>query len=316
MTRVLPVPRTRPHAPRSWCAAFSRRSPRAFLDPANLVNIVVQSASVGIVATGMTFVLLTAGVDLSVGAVMFVSAAVAGKLALAGAPLPAVFGAILAIGALCGAVNAFFVTRAGVKAVRRRRSRRSTSAAGSACGSPRPGRSTCPRRSCRSGAPASSARPSLRSSSASSWSPLTSCSTRTPFGRHVYAVGHDADAARRAGLPVGPDPLRGVRDERRPRGARGGGGGRAARSGVAARSAGSGSSRAIAAAVLGGVSLFGGRGTVLPGVLLGALLVQTVENGLVIVNADPYLYPLVIACVIFVAVLLDSARGARRRDSR
>ena len=65
---------------------------------------------------------------------------------------------------------------------------------------------------------------------------------------------------------------------------------------------------AVAAAVLGGVSLFGGRGAVLPGVLLGAFLVQTVENGLVIVNADPYLYPLVMAGVIFVAVWLDSAR--------
>jgi ribose transport system permease protein len=39
--------------------------------------------------------------------------------------------------------------------------------------------------------------------------------------------------------------------------------------------------------------------------------VQTVENGLVIVNADPYLYPLVMACVIFLAVLLDSARAKR-----
>ena len=96
-------------------AVFSALSPR-FLDPANLVNIVVQCASVGIVATGMTFVLLTAGIDLSVGAIMFVSAAVAGKMALAGASLPVVFGAILAIGALCGAVNAFFVTKAGVKA--------------------------------------------------------------------------------------------------------------------------------------------------------------------------------------------------------
>jgi ribose transport system permease protein len=69
---------------------------------------------------------------------------------------------------------------------------------------------------------------------------------------------------------------------------------------------------AVAAAVLGGVSLFGGRGKVLPGVLLGAVLVQTVENGLVIVNADPYLYPLILAGVIFLAVLLDSVRSTRR----
>jgi ribose transport system permease protein len=65
---------------------------------------------------------------------------------------------------------------------------------------------------------------------------------------------------------------------------------------------------AIAAAVLGGTSLFGGRGSVLPGTVLGAVLIQSIENGLVVRNADPYLYPLVTAAVIFVAVLLDSMR--------
>jgi ribose transport system permease protein len=70
--------------------------------------------------------------------------------------------------------------------------------------------------------------------------------------------------------------------------------------------------------VLGGTSLFGGRGNVFPGTLLGAVLIQSVENGLVIVNADPYLYPLITSAVIFVAVLLDSLghqlqqRSARR----
>ena len=49
--------------------------------------------------------------------------------------------------------------------------------------------------------------------------------------------------------------------------------------------------------------------------LLGALLMQTVENGLVSVNADPYLYPTVMATVIFVAVLLDSL-GAKAREWR
>jgi len=65
---------------------------------------------------------------------------------------------------------------------------------------------------------------------------------------------------------------------------------------------------AIAAAVLGGTSLFGGRGRVFPGTVLGAVLIQSVENGLVMVKADPYLFPLITSAVIFVAVLLDSAR--------
>lgn len=60
--------------------------------------------------------------------------------------------------------------------------------------------------------------------------------------------------------------------------------------------------------MLGGTSLFGGRGAVWPGTLLGALLIQMLESGLVMLNADPYLYPLVTAGVILLAVLLDSAR--------
>jgi ribose transport system permease protein len=68
--------------------------------------------------------------------------------------------------------------------------------------------------------------------------------------------------------------------------------------------------KAISAAVLGGTSLFGGRGGVLPGTLFGALLIQAVENGLVLSNADPYLYPLITSAIIFGAVLLDSVRNA------
>ena len=63
----------------------------------------------------------------------------------------------------------------------------------------------------------------------------------------------------------------------------------------------------IAAAVLGGTSLFGGRGSVI-GSVFGAVLIQTVQNGLVLIDVNPYLYPLVIASIIFIAVLLDSQR--------
>src|SRR6185295_18587089 len=70
---------------------------------------------------------------------------------------------------------------------------------------------------------------------------------------------------------------------------------------------------AIAAAVLGGTSLFGGRGKVLPGTLLGALLIQTIENGLVVMNANPYLYSMVTSATIFLAVWLESLRHRARR---
>ena len=64
---------------------FGALAPK-FRETQNWINILVQSSSTTIVAIGMTFVLLTAGVDLSVGAIMFVGAAVAGKLAVSGVP--------------------------------------------------------------------------------------------------------------------------------------------------------------------------------------------------------------------------------------
>jgi ribose transport system permease protein len=74
---------------------------------------------------------------------------------------------------------------------------------------------------------------------------------------------------------------------------------------------------AITAAVLGGTSLFGGRGRVFPGTVLGAVLLKSIFNGLVIVQADSYLYPLITSTIIFVAVLLDSVRsGLMARLSR
>ncbi|HEX4951345.1 MAG TPA: ABC transporter permease, partial [Blastocatellia bacterium] len=134
--------------------------------------------------------------------------------------------------------------------------------------------------------------------------------TRTSFGRQIYALGNDADAARKAGIRVGRIQFAVYVIS----------GGCAALGGLVsiaqlgAVSPTFGTNRefaAIAAAVLGGTSLFGGRGGVLPGTLLGALLIQTVENGLVIVNADPYLYPLVMSAIIFLAVLVDSLRNQR-----
>ncbi len=132
--------------------------------------------------------------------------------------------------------------------------------------------------------------------------------TRTAFGRQIYAMGNDADAARKAGIRTSRIQfavyvISGFCAAL---------GGLVSIAQLGAVSPSFGNQRefaAIAAAVLGGVSLFGGRGAVLPGTLLGALLIQTIENGLVIANADPYLYPLVMSAIIFLAVLLDSLRN-------
>jgi len=72
---------------------------------------VIQSSSTALVAIGMTFVLLAAGVDLSVGASMFVGAAIAGKLLLAGYPAALALIVMLVVGVALGALNALFVVR-------------------------------------------------------------------------------------------------------------------------------------------------------------------------------------------------------------
>jgi ribose/xylose/arabinose/galactoside ABC-type transport system permease subunit len=65
----------------------------------------------------------------------------------------------------------------------------------------------------------------------------------------------------------------------------------------------------ITSAILGGVSLFGGKGTVLPGAFLGVLIIMCIENGLVMAGANMYLYTIVRGFVIFLAVMLDCLRN-------
>ncbi|MCR9294693.1 MAG: ABC transporter permease, partial [bacterium] len=241
---------------------FSLLSER-FLDPQNWMNILVQSSSVGIAAIGMTFVLLTAGVDLSLGSIMFLAVAVAGKLILADYPLSLAFVAALLVGASAGVVNGLLVTRIkmipfittlGMLFVLRGLGLWLTETR------------------------AMNMPDSVVALGSSSWLgiplpiwmllsvALTAHSFLAwhPWGRQIYAIGHDADSARRAGIRV--DMLLflvyvicGLC---------------AAISGlVALPQSGAvsptfGNQRefaAIAAAVLGGVSLFGGRGNVLPG---------------------------------------------------
>ena len=62
----------------------------------------------------------------------------------------------------------------------------------------------------------------------------------------------------------------------------------------------------IPAAVLGGTSLFGGKGTIFPGAIIGILLVNTIMNGLTMVSADPYVYTIVRGIIIYLAIMIDS----------
>jgi ribose transport system permease protein len=288
-------------------ATFGLLAP-AYLTLDNARNILVQSAPTGIVAVGMTFVLIAAGVDLSVGAIMFVAAAVAGKMALAGQPLALVLVTIPALGLVFGAVNAVFVTRLRITAFIVTLSLLFVGR-GFALWITRTRAMNLPESFHELGAFRTFGLPLPLLALAAVLAAGHLVLTRTPFGRHVHAVGDHAENARKAGLPTrrilafvylisGLCASLGAILLLAQLGA------------VSPKFGENYEFKAIAAAVLGGTSLFGGRGGVLPGTLLGTILIQSLESGLVILNADPYLYPLITAGVIFLAVLLDSTRHA------
>lgn len=282
---------------------FAILAPR-FLEVQNFANILTQSANVAIVAVGMTFVLLLAGVDLSVGAAMYVCAVVAG-LYFKDLPAPAAMALMVGIGALFGAINALFIVGLGVAAfvvtlatlfvgrgLALHLSQTKMVFAGDAV--------------------LAFGQGGFLGISYAVWTMAVVLLIAwwvqqwTPYGRYLYAVGADRDGARKAGIPV----RRVVFATYVLCGALAGLGGFVSFSQVAAASSGFGLQKefpVIAAAVLGGTSLFGGRGGVL-GSVFGAILIQTVQNGLVLLNANPYLYPLVVSAIIFTAVLLDSQR--------
>ncbi len=275
------------------------------------LEIIAQQAAItGILATGITFVLLTAGIDLSVGSAMYLAAVVmASVLGDGSSLLPALVICVL-VGIAIGLVNAVLVTRlriiafiatlamlfiargAGVSLTESRAVDfpQAVSDFGSA----------------RLGTPL--------------WDvPLTVVVfvlvvlvahvvlTRTTFGRQLYAVGNDPDGAVQAGL----------RRDRIVAGAYvicslcAGLAALVAAGQLGNASPGFGEQKefdAISAAVLGGTSLFGGRGNVLPGTVVGAMLIQTVAVGLVFTGVDIYYLDMVTAATIFVAVLLDAVR--------
>ena len=135
--------------------------------------------------------------------------------------------------------------------------------------------------------------------------------TRTDWGRHMFAVGGNEEAARRAGINVNliytsAFVLTGLF-------AAVGGVLSAARLASSSQSAGTGdvNLNAIAAAVIGGTSLFGGRGSAYSA-LLGILVIQSISNGLTLLNLSSAYRYMITGAVLALAVLIDSlARRSR-----
>lgn len=71
----------------------------------------------------------------------------------------------------------------------------------------------------------------------------------------------------------------------------------------------------VAAIVIGGTSLLGGRGSILPGTFLGVLLLTVIDNGLAMIGASPYVYPFVKGIIIFTAMYMDSLRSLKKKNT-
>lgn len=275
----------------------------SFLSVTNLFNVFKQITVAGIVGCGMTFVILTGGIDLSVGSILGLSGVLAsGVLASTGNTAVAV-AVSLTVGIACGAVNGFFV---------------------SVCGIP-PFISTLGMMTLLRGVilvytkdspiPIKSDAYKFFGKGSIAGIPVPVIIliivfllahyilTQTSYGRSVYAVGGNREAARLSGIRVKTSEflvytLNGLMC------------GMAgliltARLGSAQSTSGTGIEMdAIAAVILGGTSLSGGVGFVLPTVV-GAMIMGIIDNILTLMNVNPHATNIVKGAVILIAVLVD-----------
>jgi ribose transport system permease protein len=273
-----------------------------FLTQNNIFNILDQSVVIGIVAVGMTFVILTGGIDLSVGSVAGLTGIVLG-LALQQMPIPlAIFFAIVAgggIGLVSGVLVAVFglapfVVTLGIMAIAR--SLAYIFSGQTAISNIPPDLSNIVYTGI-AGIPANVLFLVLLYFGA--WAYLT----YTKGGRTIYAVGSNKDAARAAGLNtlfysilpyvisgalsavaitfsiaqiLSADPLAGNQMEL----------------------------DAIAAVVIGGASLYGGRGSII-GTLIGVLIMVMIRNGLNLMGVSPFWQGTAIGSIIILALLAE-----------
>lgn len=278
-----------------------------FLTKANIVNVLFQATILGVWAIGMTFVILTAGIDLSVGAVAgLVSVLSMGAIVDYG--LPPTIGILLGlgVGAAIGAVNGIAVTKIGISPLIATLATLSAATglafaySGGANIGPVPDILTTIGRAEILSIPLLI--PAVLVLAVLAHLILT----RTSFGRSVYAVGGNPEAARLAGIQTDRVKLVayiicGVT---------------AAMAGLMLVSRlGSGSPRAgaaeeltvIAAVVIGGTSLFGGQGDI-KGSMLGVLLITMVGNAVNLLGVGSAYDQIVQGAVIFVAAAIDVYR--------
>ncbi|MET3596538.1 MULTISPECIES: ABC transporter permease [Mesorhizobium] len=291
-----------------------------FLNPDNIANIVRAVSETGIIAIGMTFVIITAGIDLSVGAVLGLSAVVTATMMISGGfGLIATILAVLVMGTVFGIVQGtistrfrlepFIVTLAGLQAARGLAlvvsgNQYINISYGDGPGLAPPVFAVLGERLFDNTVPVATIVFIIFAAIA------TLVLNTTRFGRYVYAVGGNERAARISGVPVSMVKISVY-----------------AITGFASALAGIvhagqfnfGSANdgmgyeltAIAAVVIGGTSLFGGAGSMV-GTVAGTIMLGALANILQLNNITPAMQLLATAAIIVLAAVLQSL--VRRRE--
>jgi len=277
-----------------------------FLSFNNIANLLRQTAIIGVLAVGMTFVILSGGIDLSVGSVLAFSSIMASKLMVAGLPVwisitfsllaGSIIGAFMGIIIHKGKVPAFIATLGGMTIVRGLVMLICN--AQKVMGLPEAIGNFAVQRYL--GIPAM----------VYVWFITIIIgwfvSKYTVFGRNIYAIGSNAEAARLSGIKIGINmcsiyafsalmsSVAGIL--------------MTARLGNGVPTAGQGYELdAIAAVVVGGGSLNGATGSIL-GTVLGTVIIASIRNGGTLLGINPFLLDISVGSLIVIAVLFDQLR--------
>ena len=284
------------------CIIIAAISPR-FLTISNVLNVLTQVSVNAILAIGMSFVIITGGIDLSVGSVLAITGAVVATFAKSGGNiLPGVIAAII-IGAAIGLVNGILVSKGKVQAFIVTLATMTIFRGVTYVYT--------------NGNPISGLRDNISFIGNSSilgvplpiffiivvlliaWYALN----QTRLGRYIYALGGNEDSARLSGINT--DKIKTLVYVISGITAAIAGIIVTSRIGSASPNAGTGFELdAIAAVVLGGTSLAGGEGKV-TGTIIGALIIGVLNNGLNLMGVNPFYQAIAKGLVILLAVLLD-----------
>ncbi len=287
----------------------------SYLSVANISTIITQAVTYGLMGIGMTCVIITAGIDLSVGSTLALVACIAAKLAKAGLPIPVWIVTCLVLGFLLGAINGFlvgvlklqpFVATMGTMSIYRGIAYVVTGGF-PVLSVPRNYRNVL----------------NFKLTSTMTFSVViffifavivTIILKKTKLGAHAYAIGGNEDAARLSGVRVGLTKI--LMYGLGMLGTTLAGLVMVARLGTGDPSTGQGyEMEAIAAAAIGGTSMAGGRGNIF-GTVIGAILFSALKVGLIVMGVDTFYQFIVTGVVVIIAAYLEIVQGKMMQNGK